>query len=248
MTSIKENIKNILPKPAVGLIRRYRLNRLNQSFQGLNSGQIFDRIYRDGLWGRGQEGEGLSGGGSHKAEIVDPYVMLVKNILSSLAIREVVDLGCGDFNVGVNFVDCVDKYLACDVSQYIIQRNRNEYHYKNVEFRCLDITVDELPCGDIAFVRQVLQHLSNQYIGQFVNKLNHEKPYKYLVVTEHLPQSKLFDPNKDKPTGPGVRLDNNSGVVLHESPFALDYKSMNVVLEVDGNVDGVIQTILYDLT
>ena len=34
----------------------------------------------------------------------------------------------------------------------------------DVDFRVLDITSDEIPPGDVCFVRQVLQHLSNQSI------------------------------------------------------------------------------------
>jgi hypothetical protein len=96
-----------------------------------------------------------------------------------------VDLGCGDFNVGKNFVSYCSKYIACDISSVILSRNQQLYKFENVEFRQLDLAVDELPIGDIAIVRQVLQHLSNADIANFVRRINAHKPYKYVLITEH---------------------------------------------------------------
>ena len=75
-----------------------------------------------------------------------------------------------------------------------------------LEFRKVNLAEDELPVGDIAFGRQVLQHLSNREIVHFAEKLNLTKPYKYIVITEHLPFSSNFIPNVDKPSGPNNRV------------------------------------------
>ena len=49
--------------------------------------------------------------------------------------------------------------------------------------------------------------------------------YKYLVITEHLPdlvyKVENFLPNIDKVTGPDTRIDKNSGVILTKPPFNL---------------------------
>ena len=50
-------------------------------------------------------------------------------------------------------------------------------------------------------------------------ELNLNKPYKYLIVTEHLPKGR-FDVNLDKKSGKSIRLFvNRSGVILHKPPF-----------------------------
>ena len=90
----------------------------------------------------------------------------------------------------------------------------------------------------------MLQHLSNNDIKKFVVKLNSQKPYKYLVLTEHLPLSNNFKPNVDKNTGADTRLSYNSGVVLHDEPFSLDALETIDLLEInEGN--GRIKTTIY---
>ena len=138
-----------------------------------------------------------------------------------------------------------EKYVACDVSSEILNKVKENYSkLKNVDFRLLDLTLDNLPTGDICFVRQVLQHLSNNDIKKFVDKLNLQKPYKYLILTEHLPLSDNFKSNIDKNSGHTVRLPLKSGVVLHSKPFDLNYLEISDLLEVDG-CGGRIKTTMY---
>ena len=83
-------------------------------------------------------------------------------------------------------------------------------------FKILNVSINELPKGDIAFVRQVLQHLSNDEIKKFVDKLNKDKPYRFLLVTEQLPSKENFKANLDKNTGANIRVSLDSGVELHK--------------------------------
>jgi hypothetical protein len=127
----------------------------------------------------------------------------------------------------------------------ILDRNIKKYsHIKNLEFRKLDLGHDTLPEGDICFIRQVLQHISNQDIINFCNKLNYYNPYKYLIVTEHLPLIEKFTYNLDKPSGPKTRLGIGSGVILHKPPFNLKF---NTFYELSNsiNLDSKIKTIVY---
>ena len=130
----------------------------------------------------------------------------------------VVDLGCGDFKIGSSLRQFCNNYVAIDIFDELIIWNKKEYKNLNVDFRTLDITKDPLPSGDICFLRQVLQHLSNDSINKFLKSIKGK--YKYLIITEHLPDGN-FTPNKDISTGPYIRLYKNSGVVLAESPFNL---------------------------
>jgi hypothetical protein len=140
----------------------------------------------------------------------------------------VVDLGCGDFHIGAQIRGLCGAYAACDI----------------VDFSVIDLTTDILPGGDIVFIRQVLQHLSNDQIIKALPRI--ASTYKYLILTEHLPAAKTFIANLDKPTGPDNRLGQNSGIVLTKPPFNLAVKEEKVICEtMEGG--GVIRTWLYRL-
>lgn len=208
---------------------------------------IFDNVYNEGLWGVNPNGISTSGEGSHAKEVINPYIIKIIDFLLEKRPSIIVDLGCGDFNVGKYFPAYADHYIACDVSKIILKRNKNKFSsLGNVDFRFLDLSKNDLPEGDVCFVRQVLQHLSNADILNFVNKLNLNKPYKYLIVTEHLPKVKDFDVNLDKKTGKSIRLFvNGSGVILHKPPFNLNFTKVSKILEVF-RYGGIIKTLIYE--
>lgn len=87
----------------------------------------------------------------------------------------------------------------------IPERNKALHGADNLDFKQVNIAKDVLPHGDIAFVRQVLQHLSNKDVKSFVDRVNQSKPYDHLLVTEHLSSSPDVVANLDKPAGPGIR-------------------------------------------
>src|SRR6185312_7657498 len=157
---------------------------------------IFSQVYRSKAWG--DQGEFFSGFGSHIQPAVDAYVAALRPLLDIS--KAVVDLGCGDFNIGRHIRPMCGKYIACDVVPELIEYNK--LRFPDVEFRCIDITADSLPGADIALVRQVLQHLNNDQIMRFLAKA---RIYKSLIVTEHVPYGR-FKPNLDKATGSGIRI------------------------------------------
>ena len=93
----------------------------------------------------------------------------------------------------------------------------------------------------------MLQHLSNTDILNFVNKLNLNKPYKYLIVTEQLPNDKDFDVNLDLKSGESIRLFvNGSGVILHSPPFNLNFTKIYNMLEIIFKNGGKLKTVIYE--
>lgn len=205
---------------------------------------VMQQIYEQHLWG----GEGFdfySGYGSHKPEIVKPYLDAVILFLNSQnELLNICDLGCGDFNVGKHLVEHTKNYIAVDIVEELIERNKILFKADNLEFRCLDICKDELPKFDCVILRQVLQHLSNSEIKNIVDKLS---SYKYIILTEHLPIGK-FTPNKDKIASQGIRLKQNSGVDLLAEPFSLKVKEVKILNEAILESDkGKIATMLYKL-
>ena len=209
--------------------------------------EIFSKIYSDGIWGKSGSKDipYYSGGGSHEKNLIDPFIVSISDFLSSLNDpKRVVDLGCGDFNIGSQLIKYSQHYNGCDIVPELIEYNKKKFQSEKITFTTLDITSDELPEGDIVIIRQVLQHLSNEQIMKVLKKVS--STYKYLVLTEALPKKDNFVPNVDIPVGHLTRIRINSGIVIEESPFEFKFQSNKVLSEIPFP-RGIIKTILYEL-
>ena len=205
---------------------------------------VMEQVYELRLWGD-EKTEFYSGSGSHQLDIVKSYIAAVVSFLTSFKTPiSVCDLGCGDFNVGKELVIYTKKYVAIDIVAPLIALNKEKFKEPNLEFHCLDIAVADLPIGDCAIVRQVLQHLSNGEVQAIINKLLN---FKYLILTEHVPKGD-FIPNKDILSGQGIRLKKKSGINLLATPFHLKVKEEKQLIAYNlGDEKGVLVTTLYVL-
>ena len=203
---------------------------------------VMNQIYEMNLWG-GNQFDFYSGIGSHDAKIIDPYLKVIIAFLESYNRSLIVcDLGCGDFNIGKHLTKYSKKYIAIDIVENLTKRNKNLYKDHNLEFYCLDIINDKLPSGDCIILRQVLQHLSNKDIEKVIKKIT---VYKYIILTEHIPLGN-FVSNKDIISGQGIRLKQNSGVNILETPFNLKIKDQKQLEEhILENNKGRILTTLF---
>ncbi len=249
--NIKESLKNIIkvlmPSFLLRKIQIIRAQKRASIFQGLSTQEIFSEIYEKSLWGKSENPEHryYSGSGSHDKNITTVYLDNIVAFLKNLpTMPNVVDLGCGDFLVGSQIRAYCNNYVACDIVPQLIEHNKTKYVDLNVDFRVLNLITDQLPVGDIVFIRQVLQHLSNEQIQKLIPKLHQN--YSFLIFTEHLPMSKSFTPNLDKPAGPDIRVGYNSGIVLTAPPFNLKTLREHLICEPE-EAGGVIRTILYKL-
>ncbi len=209
--------------------------------------QIFEEIYEKKIWGQSKHEyvPFFSGGGSHGDDVVNSYISSVKSTLSKLKKKpKIVDLGCGDFNVGQNFVAHSNTYVGCDVVSTLVEFNKAKFKRKNLSFSHLDIVNDELPSGDVAIVRQVLQHLSNSQIFHVLQKI--QSNYQFLILTEHLPKKEKFIPNIDIPAGHLVRANINSGLDIDKAPFHFSFKAKTIIDETSHS-GGKIQTTFYQI-
>lgn len=182
--------------------------------------KAMEQVYEMKLWGSGAE-TFYSGDGSHAPEIVEPYQQVVISFLKSFITPiTVCDFGCGDFNIGKDFVKYTKHYKAVDIVAPLIEHNQQKYQTENLTFYCLDLAVDELPKGDCAIVRQVLQHLSNKEVQAILQKLQN---FKYVILTEHIPVDE-FVPNQDIISGQGIRIKKQSGLDILKPPFSFKIK------------------------
>ncbi len=189
------------------------------------------QVYDMKLWG-GNTTVFYSGEGSHLPEMVTPYIQAMRSFLLSFKNRlSVCDLGCGDFNIGKELVQYTKQYIAIDIVPTLIKYNKEKFVAENLTFHCLDIAVDEIPFGECALVRQVLQHLSNDEVKSILKKLRN---FKHVIITEHIPLGD-FEANKDIISGQGIRLKKQSGLDVLAPPFNFKVKEEKQLVVVPMN-------------
>jgi SAM-dependent methyltransferase len=244
---MKSLIRKLLPH---SLVERYWSYLKEKQIRSKSAEEVFTDIYEKNTWG-GTKGEFHSGFGSINDEVVPPYIATITKLAASesfLGLR-FVDLGCGDFFVGRQLLPLCASYTGVDVVKPLVARNQETFGNATTRFVHLNIAEDELPPGDVCFVRQVFQHMSNAAISAVLPKL---KKYKLVFITEHYPEeNEATKPNLDKAHGADVRVSKNSGIYLSRRPFNLPADKLSQVLEVPGNetvkgiAPGVIRTFLY---
>jgi len=224
LRDVRQLVRNILPNTM-----RYRLRQTTDSLRSTEA--VFTEIYRKGIWGGG---DALHSGSGSRGSAANQYVAAIRQFIADNGVSSVLDLGCGDFQIGRRIADACDTYIGADIVKLVVEENTRRYGSKNVSFRHLDIIADDLPDADLCLVRQVLQHLSNAQIRQILAKLT---KYRFVVITEHYPNDAEFKaPNLDKAQGAGTRVTLGSAVCLDQPPFGV--RRLDLLLDVPGRAAG----------
>ena len=137
--AIKRRVSTLACRGWETLNQRYRRRR------------IFQEIYNNNLWGSDAQSRFFSGVGS-RGESAELYVQGIGGLLER-HVREigrpltVVDLGCGDFQVGRALVTRIPDliYVGCDIVPELIAHNTKTYANERISFKQLDIVADPLP-------------------------------------------------------------------------------------------------------
>jgi SAM-dependent methyltransferase len=166
----------------------------------------FSRHYERRDW---QEPETVSGRGSSLQRTVALRRDL-PGLLSELAVRSVVDVGCGDFNWFRALEVELDSYLGIDVVEELVAENRRRYGTPRRQFVSLDVIRDPLPRADLILCRDCLVHLKNRQVSAALRNFQRSGS-RYLLATTFTGNH----PNQDVPLG-GWRPLN-----LAEKPFGL---------------------------
>ena len=176
---IRKIIKKFIPNFILEYRAKYTVNKTRNKFVKMKRYEIFKEIYLKQLWSsenKKKDHKFYSGTGSYLPELVNDYFSAIEKFFLSFHEKpNVVDLGCGDFTVGSKIRKMCNNYIAIDIYDELINFNKKKYKSLNVDFKVLDITVDKLPSGDVCFVRQVLQHLSNESIMNFIKNIENNK-------------------------------------------------------------------------
>jgi len=222
--------------------RKIKLILIHFQYKDLSTKQIFSKIYNDGSWNK-KSLNFNSGPGSHNEKLVIPYLKFVNSFLVEKKLKSIIDLGCGDFNVGKNIYKHVNKYYAFDIVPDLIELNKKNFTNKKIVFECINFINNPIPKTDCVIIRQVLQHLDNKSIIKILDKI---KSYKYVIITEHIPE-KNFTPNINKKIGPTTRLEFNSGIDIEIEPFNFNFISKKEIKLEDNELGGVHKTVIYNL-
>jgi len=96
---------------------------------------FFTNVYEKKIWGDNNNDEynGSSGGGSIIEFNKDTYVLFLKKYIVNNNIKNIVDLGCGDFKCGKLIYDDLDiLYTGYDTYKKIIDYNLKQHSLPNI--------------------------------------------------------------------------------------------------------------------
>lgn len=213
-TTLRSLAKAGVPRVARQWASAYRLRAMRERNAQRSITEVFSEIYATGAWGAG---DAFDSGSGSRGEAATRYASYIRELVRATGAQSVVDVGCGDFRVAAQFVDCLTSYRGIDVAPDVVGRNQSDFGGPGITFSLLDASADDLPEGDICLIRQVLQHLSNHEISNILRRC---RAFPIVVVTEHWPAPSAASlPNLDKPHGPDTRLDLGSWVDVSRSPF-----------------------------
>jgi SAM-dependent methyltransferase len=195
---------------------------------GESSQDAFTRIYKSGLWGKNNAGEGTSGEGSSLLT-TESYRTFLQQFLKEMHIHSVVDAGCGDweFSRAIKW-DGID-YKGYDVVKSVIKKNKAKFSRSNIQFYHVDLLQTELPTADLLLCKDVLQHLTIEDVLLFIKQL---PKFKYCLITNDVYPTTLSSHNPQIARGDYRPLD------LTQPPFLFSLQqypfSLHKVLTYDG--------------
>lgn len=165
----------------------------------------FEEIYDNNDWGHG------SGEGSLDIQTVG-YREFIQDFLANKKITSVVDMGCGDwqFSQLINWSE--GTYQGFDVVPSVISANNEKFAQGNVSFELYSGKPADLPAADLLIVKDVLQHLPNQTVIEF---LPHLSKYKYALITN------CTNPQQDDAVNDDILIGDCRPLDLRLPPFNL---------------------------
>jgi len=146
----------------------------------------FTNIYENKIWGDNENSNysGSSGPGSD-IESNKKYIELLKKIINEYNIRNIVDLGCGDFRIGKLLYDDLNiTYTGYDTYKKVIDYNITQYPEQKYTFEHLDFFTNKesIVEGDMCILKDVIQHWSLNEIYIFLDYLTESKKFKYILL------------------------------------------------------------------
>lgn len=148
---------------------------------------VFTSIYENSSWGSNQHTDynGSSGPGSALHFNKDTYIPFLKKFIIDNEIKQVTDLGCGDFRCGFFIYDDLDiKYSGYDTYKKVIDYNSTQYSLPKYKFTHLDFlnNKEDIADGELCIIKDVLQHWSLNNIYTFLDYLIDTEKFKTIMI------------------------------------------------------------------
>jgi hypothetical protein len=181
--SAKQVVKHVLFCCGLtGVLHKLREWR-GQSTKHMRANDItdtFSQIYANDVWVGDALQDSASGAGSTKVATRELVVRL-SAFLRDAGCRQLVDIGCGDFNWMRNVEGDFD-YLGIDIVPQLIDAHNASYANNKRRFLCMDATQSAIPSGDVALCREVLFHLSFRDGRKLLRNVK-AAGFKYVLLT-----------------------------------------------------------------
>lgn len=173
--------------------------------------KAFEKVYKENAWGKNAEGKGYSGYGS-TVQATLLWRTFLQQFMKDNNIKSVVDAGCGDWtSTGLTDWTGID-YTGYDIVDSVIQADKAKFEKPNIHFITANIVTTDLKPADLLIAKQVLQHLSNAEVAQFLTQL---PKYKHVLFIDTVNDTTLTGDNRDIKAGSFRNLD------LTKPPFNL---------------------------
>jgi SAM-dependent methyltransferase len=173
--------------------------------------QTFQAIYRNQAWGCG------SGPGSSPANRVE-YRAFVERFIEANGVRSVTDLGCGDWQFS-RLIDWSQvEYLGLDLVPEVVAQNRNRFAGDNIRFDVFSV-IDNLSGGDLLLSKEVVQHLPNKVVAEYLAIIRQKYKFALLTNTRHADNQSEYRycrwrvPSRAA-AGPAIRCARSRRIVL----------------------------------
>ncbi|GEM_PF-1974180 len=185
----------------------------------MNLNTTFNKIYTSNRW--------VFGSGTGSVAINNlKYIQFLQNFLDSHAdIKRILDVGCGDWQIGSKIDWNNRKYIGIDVSDYVLTENIQKYETDSVKFQVMDATNDELPHADLIILKDVLEHLSFDHIQLILNKTT---KFKYVLIQNDI--NILETTNYDIENGKYRKLDITNAPFFFEANLISSYTESHLIL------------------
>jgi hypothetical protein len=149
--------------------------------------QHFTFQYESKHWGDDNniEYNGSSGEGSEIDYNKNTYIPFLKKFITENNIKNIVDLGCGNFKIGKLLYDDLDVlYKGYDTYKKVIDYNSKQYQLPKYSFTYLDFynNKESIIKGDLCILKDVIQHWSLNNIYTFLDYLVENKLFKYILI------------------------------------------------------------------
>ena len=144
--------------------------------------QAFERVYAEGRWTHGPDGARCGSGWSHvESGQGEMALKAVMDVVYSMKIRSIADVPCGDGCFARALTSALHnrtsaegepavEYTGVDIVQSLVATNNERLADASTRFIHADVvaSASALPRAELIFSRQMLQHLCNDDVHQFL--------------------------------------------------------------------------------